>query len=393
MNASAKPATNSPATCPACGLLCDDITPSNNNCAKSIAFFGQGLGNINPKIKGKKVSLQEAIKTAKQILKNSQNPLFSGLSTDVDGFRALYSLAEKTNATLSHMNSASMQRNMRVLQSSGWQTTTLTEVKNRADLIVCIGSDIVAHNPRFFERFVNTEGMFADGKVSKREVIFLGAQSHKSNALEAASRLPCKPSQLPEVLAVLHALVLGKRLKVKQVAEIEVADLQALADKLRSAKYAVMTWVAKDFDSPYAELIIEQVTQTVAALNQTTRAAGLPLGGSDGDSSANNANTWLSGLTLSNEETVQHDAMLWVNSFSPEKHPIKSELPLIVLGNANLQFEHEPDVFIPIATPGLDCSGMLFRVDSSIILPLKKVRESNLPTLSEILRQIEVELT
>jgi formylmethanofuran dehydrogenase subunit B len=48
-----------------------------------------------------------------------------------------------------------------------------------------------------------------------------------------------------------------------------------------------------------------------------------------------------------------------------------------------------PDVFIPITTPGLDCSGTLFRIDSSVILPLKKVRDNDLPTLSEVVSGIE----
>jgi formylmethanofuran dehydrogenase subunit B len=71
------------------------------------------------------------------------------------------------------------------------------------------------------------------------------------------------------------------------------------------------------------------------------------------------------------------------------KSPQKSNKPLIVIGNINGQLEQIPDVFIPIATPGLDCSGTLFRVDSSVILPLKKVRDNNLPTLAEVVSQIE----
>ena len=48
-----------------------------------------------------------------------------------------------------------------------------------------------------------------------------------------------------------------------------------------------------------------------------------------------------------------------------------------------------PEVFIPIATPGLDCGGTLFRVDSSVVLPLKKVRENDLPTLAQVLTMVE----
>ena len=159
----------------------------------------------------------------------------------------------------------------------------------------------------------------------------------------------------------------------------------------------MLAWVAKDLDYPHAELTIQNITETVAILNQTTRAAGLALGGSDGDTSANNANTWLSSFVLNNgalnDVPIEHDLMVWVNSFSSEKilskMPPTSDKPLIVFGNANCQFETLPEVFIPIATPGLDCSGTLFRVDSSVILPLKKIRDNALPTLHEVVSEVE----
>ena len=403
MSANIQPA---PYTCPACGLLCDDITPSNNTCAKSIAFFGQKLGDATPKIKGQTVGLLEAITAAAQILKSSQKPLFAGLSTDIVGFKALENLAQKTGGALTHMNAQSMARNLKVLQSSGWQTTTLTEVKNRADLIVCIGSNIIDHNPRFFERFVDVEGMFAGGKISNREIVFLGEKSShvKIDALNTSWILAHRADALPSVLSALHALMLGKPLKVDEIGGIERADLEALALKLKAAKYAALTWVAKDLDFNHAELTIEQITQIVATLNQSDsnhygRAACLPLGGSDGDTSANNIHTWRNGIILddateANNHAPIHDTIIWVNSFSLEKLPPKTDFPLIVLGNANTQFAQIPAVFIPIATPGLDCNGTLFRVDGSVILPLKKVRDThlqnqNLPTLSEIVRQIE----
>ena len=168
-------------TCPACGLLCDDVLIENNNnkikvltkgCEKAVHFFEQPLIDASPQINGKPVTLQQAIAHAAKLLQASQQPLFAGLSTDVQGFRAIYNLAQKTDGSLQHTNAKSTARNMKVLQSSGWQTTTLTEVKNRADVIVCIGTDIVSHNPRFFERFINVDGMFVNAK--QREVIFIG---------------------------------------------------------------------------------------------------------------------------------------------------------------------------------------------------------------------------
>lgn len=394
------------ATCPACGLLCDDVSIEvkqsqlkvfNTNCAKSIQFFAQPLGEHSPQINGESATLEQAIARAASILKASKKLLFAGLSTDVQGFRAIYQLANKTNGSLKHINAQSMARNMAVLQSSGWQTTTLTEVKNRADVIVCIGTDIVAHNPRFFERFIwltnqDADAMFTD--AHKREVIYIGENLNTKAGISPDGRQPtsihCSNSDLPEILAVLRALIAGKSLKAQSVTGIPLSNLTALVNQLKQAKYAVLTWIARDLDFPHAELTIQSITETVALLNsQENRAAGLSLGGSEGDTSANNANTWLSGFSL-NDDKIEHDAMVWVNSFDAEKLPPKFDKPLIILGNANTRFEQTPDVFIPIATPGLDCGGTLFRVDSAVVLPLKQVRESNLPTLSDVLRQIEI---
>ena len=400
-----KPLLN--ATCPACGLLCDDILLateneqlkliSPNNCAKSLAFFSQKLSQVSPKIAGKTATLQQAIAQAASLLIASKKPLFAGLSTDVQGFRAVYHLAQKTNGNLQHMNSQSTARNMAVLQSTGWQTTTLTEVKNRADVIVCIGSDVVSHNPRFFERFVwlnaeNSDAMFTD--ATARQIIYIGEHLNTQAGFAPDGRQPisidCNNADLPEILAVLRVLIAGKTLKIQAVAGIAIDELIAVAAKLKQAKYAVLAWVAKDLDFAHAELTIQSITETVALLNiQISRAAGLSLGGSDGDTSANNANTWLSGYSLNNQQNV-HDAIVWVNSFSADKLPEQTDKPLIVLGNANTEFAQTPDVFIPIATPGLDCSGTLFRVDSAVVLPLKQVRENNLPTLNDVVRQIEV---
>ena len=400
------------ATCPACGLLCDDVVIDNNQkgikvlangCAKGITFFEQPLNDIKPQINGKPATMQQAISHAVKLLKASQQPLFAGLSTDVAGFRSLYHLSQKTNAThqsnMQHMNAPSMARNMKVLQSTGWQTTTLTEVKNRADVIVCFG-DIAKHNPRFFERFMDIDGMFVQAK--HRQIIVIGEANNqgiiKSKALEGAQILACRIDDLPSIAIALRALVAGKRLKTTEIAGVKLDDLLALADKLKAAKYAVLTWVAKDLDFPHAELTIQNITETVVILNQSAsdhfgRAAGLPLGGSDGDTATNNVNTWLSSLVLNNgalnDGAIAHDLMVWVNSFSPEKLPPVTDKPLIVFSNDNCQLETVPAVFIPIATPGVDCSGTLFRVDSSVVLPLKKCRENSLPTLSEVVSEIE----
>ena len=150
-------------TCPACGMLCDDLvltstTPLSiqNACAKSITFFEQSFhsnsSNTAPSVSGKTTDLETAVKAAAAILAQSKAPLIAGLGTEVQGMRSIMRLAAASNATLDHMHSESSVRNTLTMQNGGWLTTTLSEVKNRADLILAIGTDIGTSHPRIFSR-------------------------------------------------------------------------------------------------------------------------------------------------------------------------------------------------------------------------------------------------
>lgn len=412
-------------TCPACGLLCDDIEihrdaanqlkVSKNACQKSIQFFERSSQNGAPTIKGKSVSLSEAVIHAAGLLKNANQPLFAGLGTEVQGMRSVLSLADKVGATLDHMNNYSSLRNTLVVQNSGWQVTTLTEVRNRVDLLVVVGTDIVSHNPRFFERNIwNKESMFGQDTAS-REVVYLGGQNINTQTGVSPNGkkptiLPCELNRLPEVVATLNAIVSGKKLAVAEVAGIKLADLENLAEKLKAAKYSVVTWVSSDLDIDHAELTVQSITELVIKLNAKTRSSGLPLGGSEGDYSVNQASTWTSGYPTRNRFARKHpeydpyqyssekllkngeaDVLLWISSLNPDKAPPTTKAPSIVIGHGNMNAK-DADVFIPVGTPGIDHKGTMFRIDSSVSLPLSQLRGSELPSLSEVIAAIEAAL-
>lgn len=398
MSISAKNQPNATATCPACGLLCDDIemlqtSPVKiaNVCSKSVAFFTQTLQDSLPSIAGKPCSLEAAIEAAAAILKNSPQPLFAGLGTEVQGMRAVMRLAEKTNATLDHMHSESSVKNTLALQNSGWNTTTLTEIKNRADLILAIGTDIVSTHPRFLAKLVENETSLFNR--AKPEVIYLAKHDVKA---------------LPEIMNALNALANGKPLNTDIISTVSIENLQQILNKISAAKYAVIVWSANKLNFSHAELTIQSITRLIAKLNETTRVTGLPLNSGDGDTSVNNTATWLSGYAtrsrfnngmaehdphhLSTEKQLAYaDALLWVSTFNAVLPP-ENHLPSIVIGHPNMQFTKMPDVFIPVAIPGLDHAGTMFRMDSAVVLPLKKIRESQLSTLAEVLQKIEAKL-
>lgn len=407
-------------TCPACGLLCDDVTLNTtspltlqNGCTKGVTFFEQALGttlSAAPKLAGQPTDLDSAINAAADILRNSKQPLFAGLGTEVQGMRALLRLAEKTNATLDHMHSEATVRNTLTIQNSGWLTTTLSEIKNRADVILAIGTDITSSHPRFFEKLVwNSDNLF--NKPSPK-VIYLGAPENTQAGIAPDGThpmvIPAEIKQLPEIVNALNALLNNKKINVEHVAGIAVSTLLTVLEKLKTAQYAVIVWSASCLQFPHAELTIQSIAQLINKLNETSRAAGFPLNSGNGDTSVNNTSTWLSGYPTrtrylnskpdydtyhysTQKQLANCDALLWVSTFNPHSAP-NTKVPTIVIGHPDMQFDHVPDVFIPAGIPGVDHNGLMFRVDSSITLPLKKVRDSDLLGLGDVINKIEASI-
>src|SRR5262249_62387489 len=77
-----------------------------------------------------------------------------------------------------------------------------------------------------------------------------------------------------------------------------VQELSVLAERLKAAKYGVITWMAGAFAFAGAELLTQGLAELVRDLNQFTRCAALPLTGSDNVMGAHQVCTWQSGLPL-----------------------------------------------------------------------------------------------
>ena len=169
-------------TCPFCGLACDDLTISFRHNQLAIE---RGQCNLNRKafsrprqvdtdtamLRGKPSPLETATDKAANLLNSAASPLIGGLVTDVNGARAAMALADASGAVIDHQDSNAVFRNTRVLQDSGWMTTTLTEVRNRADLVIVIGTAILDDHPRFFERILQPKPRFLK---KDRQLVLLG---------------------------------------------------------------------------------------------------------------------------------------------------------------------------------------------------------------------------
>ncbi len=421
-----QPISHTSITCPFCGLACDDVAVAvedrrirvtQNGCLRSADAFASldPVADLQPRINGKKASLDDSIIAAANILHASTQPVFSGLSTDMTGMRAVMDLADRCGAVVDHMNSASKLRNLLVVQDSGWVTTTLAEVKNRADLIIFFGGDIVSRFPRFFERVVwNPHSMF-DLDTASRDIVYIGEAKNIKAGVSPDGRKPtvikCDNAKLGEVLGALRCLLTDKPLQKTEAGGVKIDVLKKLAAKMRAAKYGVVCWSAADLDFPHAELTVQSLAEMIRTLNATTRFAGLPLGGTDADITANAVHTWQSGspirTSFANGKPVydplhfsatrmlangEADALLWIASLDEKRLPPATDAPTIVLGRAGMRFTREPDVFIPVGTPGADHAGHFFRTDKIVALPLRKLRETLLPSVADVVGAIEKSL-
>jgi formylmethanofuran dehydrogenase subunit B len=407
---------------PFCGIGTDDLTIQvdgvslkvvKNGCTVNTPAFEQAITDTRPRVDGKEVSLDEAVAKAAALLKNTNQPVIGGCATDVNGMRALLALADRCGAVVDNMNFTGARNNFLALQDSGWMNTTLAEVKNRCDLLLVVGTDLEGFSPRFFERYLwNEESMFLDD-TGKREVIYLGkapsGNASTSPGGQKALVFECANDDLPDVVAVLRALVKGNPIRVDSVGGIAVADLQAIADKLLAASYSVVTWAAGALAYGQAELTVQTISEMVKDINnRNTRSSGLPLGGKEGDQTANQVCGWTTGYPartrfssgfpeydpylndtnalLANGEA---DALVWVQAFNAKAVPPTTNLPTIVVGRSGMTFDQEPDVFIPVGTPGIDHAGHAYRMDNVVAIRLKKLRESGLPSTSDVLNAIE----
>jgi formylmethanofuran dehydrogenase subunit B len=389
------PAAQPPAatwTCPFCPLLCDSfaveagpaLTLVGSDCPRArqaLAQFDGAASTAPPRVDGQACDLDTALAAAASLLTASRQPLFGGLGTDVAGARALYALACATGAICDPAQGPALIHGLRALQDRGGYSTTLAEVRTRADLVVCITASPQERHPELWRR--------------------LGVGERADVSIET---LPLQ-GDLFDTVALLAGLVAGR---IAPAAAGVPPALAALAERLQAARYAVLLHETARLPAQGA-LIVEVIGRIVATLNRSTRAASLALGGGDGASTVNQVFSWLSGLPLRSRAGplgLEHeplcfdaerlladgavDALLWVASYGPEPAPPAARVPTIVLGHPRMRLPPQAPVavFIPVSTPGIGSAGHLFRTEGSVLLPLHPVFDDGLPRVADVLRRL-----
>lgn len=419
--------------CPFCALLCDDVAihvsadgaldAPHTHCPKlahALAGYHGADAHASASIDGANASFDDALSRAAHLLARARRPLFGGLAADVAGTRALYALAAACGAALDHLNGDTLAPAILAQQDRGSFFTTLSEVRTRADLVVVFACRPGERHPRFYERALG------DGHGhATRHIVFVGcdadpdARAYASRAKEVTVETLLPHADAHDTLARWSALV-ESRSGAAQRTDGDTATLAALTERIRAAHYTTFVYDPAALPGDHGALLIEALSRIVKAVNRTVRAGAFALGGNDGATTVNQTLTWLSGMPLrtrvakpvrlDGEPPLDHDPyryrtsrllargevdlLLWIASLGPAPLPaaLDPAVPAIVLGHPALAgaaaARGASTVFVPVATPGIDAGGHLFRLDNTVALPLAAARGFALPSVGDVLVRI-----
>lgn len=398
--------------CPFCSLACDDLEVEAEGpalrlrrpaCPIAGREFARAPGPARrPLVDGGPASLEAAVARAAEILGRARLPLYGGLGTDLAGMREVLALAERTGGVVDHAGSSGLLANVRATQDGGWVATTLAEVRNRADLVLFVGTDAASLAPRLVERCLAPRaGLF--GPLA-RELVYLGDGLEPAADTGPVTPIPCPPARLPAALALLRAHV--------EAPKRPGGELAALAGRLRAARYPVVAWAASQLPGGHVDLLVGAIAALLRTLNTTggRRCAGLPLAGPDNVVGANQVCAWQTGVPLRTSFAAgvpDHDplrwngarllgsgtadALLWLASLRELPLPARRP-PTVALVRAELAPAEPVEVLIPVGAPGLDHAGSLYRTDGVVAVPVRPLREAGLPSAAAVLRRIAARL-
>ena len=319
--------------CPFCGLVCDDLSPALSNgqvdtatirCTKARAGFAAAVENPvrQAALDGEDTTLKSALESAAELLQHATAPLIGGMIGDLHDTRAALSLAEHCGGVLDHDDGDRIAAALQVYQETGWLSTSLGELRNRADLVVVVGQDLEDHYPRWREKLLDVdERLHVDGPPRQLQLAV----------------------DLLTTLGEARALCNGKPVACTRSAA------QTLVAAVQQTAYPV--FVIGDLVDVEDDLVVRAVVGLVRDINRESRAAMLHMGGDNGGTSAQLAAAWQTGFGIRTSfatgvpvqdwrryaahrllDAGEADVLVWISSLSATPSP-SVDVATIVFGH------------------------------------------------------------
>jgi formylmethanofuran dehydrogenase subunit B len=221
------------------------ITKAKNACVLGRAWFSEHVVEDRPiaAIGGKEVSFDEAVEESAQILTKARFPLIYGLSeASVEAQRESVAIADYMRGSIDSTSSVCHGPTGMAFQGVGEATTTLGEIKNRADLVMFWGCNPAEAHPRLFTRYaVTAKGMFIPKGKKDRTVVQIDPRRTASTPVSNI-HLQVKPASDFELIWALRALIKGKKVNpsIEEKTGIPLETIQDLAERMKNCNFGVI---------------------------------------------------------------------------------------------------------------------------------------------------------
>ena len=401
--------------CPFCSIHCDDInidvTDNKLSVKNSLVasckekfeqYNNKSLNQLSARVDNKSVDNAEAINECKKLIKNSRESIILNSSADVNTVREMLTATANISGIYDHINSDTFLKNIGIFQRKGYMATTLSEIKNKSDVILLFSDSILRKYPRLAQRVLLSNNSFSVN-AKKKKIFVIGNKNNVNDCAIKDKRITYINFDNKNIPALLESLSI-KSNKTK-LSEKIFKDLML---NVSSSSYLSVLWATSELmKHDNCQNILDNLSDYVLEINKKTRAACLPLSGNNGDTSCTQTAGWLTGFPTRLKFTGSYfeydrdsynakdliksnniDLVIHINTISDSKLVLNKKHINIIIGQPSTKYNIEPDVFIPCGIPGIDYKGLIFRTDNVVTLPLSALRNPLYRSANEILREI-----
>ncbi|AAB85417.1 MULTISPECIES: formylmethanofuran dehydrogenase subunit B [Methanothermobacter] len=424
-------------TCPVCGGSCDDIEvlydgktiKTRNACRMGNAKFQEMVSShriLRPQIKTesgfRSAEWDEALDAAAEILTESKRPtLFMGSEMSTEAMAAGLELGEYLNAMVDSNATICHGPTLMGIQEAGQSAATAGEIKNRADVIIYWGTNVMDSMPRHMSRYsIFMRGFFRERGKKDRTVISVDP---RETATTKASdiHLQLKPNSDYELFSALLTVIRGNEphRSIESITGISVETIKEVADIMLNAQFGAIYGGLGLASSEGKHRNVEMVLKLVAALNEHTKFTIGAIRGHCNVAGFNQVASWEYGFPFGvdftrgyprynpGETTIvdllqrkESDAVLVICSdlgahLPKECVEYMKEIPVICIDIAPCPTTLVSDVVIPGVIDAMESSGTFYRFDNVPIhhkafttSPFPET-ESNEHTLRQILERVK----
>ena len=416
------------ATCTFCGCVCDDqiltvdvdekkITKVQNTCVLGRAWFTQHGHEERPfaLIDGKPATTEEAVEEAAQILAKARFPITYGLSdTTCEAQRQAVAISDMIGGNIDTTTSVCHGPSGIAFEGIGESTSTLGEIRNRADLVIFWGGNPAESHPRLFGRYALTpKGMYVPNGRRDRTAVLIDVRKSRS-APVADIFIQVKPGRDFELLWALRALVKGKRVdpNIEATTGVPLATLEDLVERMKNCRFGALLFGMGLTMTRGRHFNSGALLALATDLNEFTHFVAKPVRGHGNVTGADNVVSWQTGFPFGvnfsrgfprfnpGEFTTvdllarhEADAALIIASDPASNFPKRAverlkDIPVIALDPKPTATTAVAMVAFTTATYGINVPGTVYRMDD-VAISLRPAFDSPYPSDEQVLTAIK----